>query len=59
MAKEGKGGGGGEKKIGWEEGERKERVCPSLSSSFFLSSAFSSPVVSIYQFAFYFVDFEL
>ena len=44
---------------GWEEGERKVRICPLLFPSLFLSSAFSPPAVSIYQFAFHFVDFEL
>ena len=29
---------------GWEEGERKVRICPLLSSSFFLSSAFPLPL---------------
>ena len=45
---------------GSEEGGRKlVRICPLLSSSFFLSSASSPTAVSIYQFAFYLVDFEL
>ena len=44
---------------GSEEGGRKVRICPLLSSSFFLSSTSSPTAVSIYQFAFYLVDFEL